>query len=87
MLLEKQVTLIVSTGCIRDVDNAQERPPANADFRTLPAGISTGGGTATTVAASNQIFLYVIHHQNTNKHAQKGLETDLCFEVRLHIIN
>lgn len=80
MLLERKkkiFTLIVSTGCIIDVDNAQERPPANADFRTLPAGISTGGGTATTVAASNQIFL----------HAQKNLETNSCFEIRLHIIN
>lgn len=52
-------TLTVSTGCINAVDNAQESPPANADFRTFPAGISTGGGTATTVAASNQIFLYL----------------------------
>lgn len=50
---------IVSTGCIREVESAHERPPANADFRTLPAGISTGGGTATTVAASNQILLYI----------------------------
>lgn len=73
---KKILTLIVSTGCIRDVDKAQERPPANADLRTLPAGISTGGGTATTVAASNQIFLNVGHHQDTKKHAQKGLETD-----------
>lgn len=66
MLLENKNTLTVSTGCINAVDNAQESPPANADFRTFPAGISTGGGTATTVAASNQIFLYVTHHQNTN---------------------
>lgn len=43
-----------------DVDNAQESPPANADFRTLPVGNSTGGATATTVAASNQMFLYVL---------------------------
>lgn len=50
-------TLIVSTGCSNAQDRAQERPPANADLRTLPAGISTGGGTATTVAASNQILL------------------------------
>lgn len=50
-------TLIVSTGCINDVDNAHDKPPANADLRTLPAGISTGGGTATTVAASNQMLL------------------------------
>lgn len=48
----------MSTGCIKDVDNAHDKPPANADFRTLPAGISTGGGTATTVAASNQILLH-----------------------------
>lgn len=49
--------MIVSIGCINDVDSAQARPPAKADFRTLPAGISTGGATATTVAASNQILL------------------------------
>jgi len=49
--------LIESTGCSNAHDRAQERPPANADLRTLPAGISTDGGTATTVAASNQILL------------------------------
>lgn len=47
-------------GYSKDVDNAQESPPANADLRTLPVANSTGGGTATTVAASNQIFLYVL---------------------------
>jgi len=51
--------LIVSTGCSKAQDRAQERPPANADLSTLPAGISTAGGTATTVAASNQILLKV----------------------------
>lgn len=55
----KEFTLIVSTGCINAHDRAHERPPANADLRTLPAGISTGGGTATTVAASNQILLNI----------------------------
>lgn len=52
-------TLMVSTGCSNAHDRAQERPPANADLSTLPAGISTAGGTATTVAASNQILLKV----------------------------
>lgn len=55
----KKIALIVSTGCIRAQERAHERPPAKADFRTLPAGISIGGGTATTVAASNQILLYI----------------------------
>ncbi|CAI0411661.1 unnamed protein product, partial [Linum tenue] len=31
--------------CIRDVESAHERPPAKADRKTLPAGISTGGAT------------------------------------------
>jgi hypothetical protein len=44
-------------GCITEVESALARPPAKADFRTLPADISTGGGTATKVAASNQMFL------------------------------
>lgn len=56
----EECAFIVSTGCSKDVESAHERPPANADLRTLPACISTGGATATTVAASNQIFLYVI---------------------------
>ena len=47
------------------MESAHERPPASADLRTLPAGISTGGATATTVAASNQIFLYVIQKELT----------------------
>nr|GMC95597.1 protein TPX2-like [Ipomoea batatas] len=47
--LHVTVYMVVVTGCINDVDNAQARPPAKADFRTLPAGISTGGATATTV--------------------------------------
>ena len=47
------------------MESAHERPPASADLRTLPAGISTGGATATTVAASNQIFLYVIQKEVT----------------------
>lgn len=51
------LAFIVSRGYIKDVDKAEDRPPAKADFRTLPVGISTGGATATTVAASNQIFL------------------------------
>lgn len=46
-------TFIISTGCIREVESAQERPPAKADFSTLPTGITTSGATATTVAASN----------------------------------
>lgn len=50
---------MVSIGCINEVESAQERPPANADLRTLPAGMVTGGATATTVAASNQILLYI----------------------------
>lgn len=41
----------MSIGCMTDVDNAHARPPANADFRTLPVCTSTGGATATTVAA------------------------------------
>lgn len=49
---------MVSTGCIRAQESAHERPPAKADFSTLPAGISIGGATATTVAASNQTLLY-----------------------------
>lgn len=50
-------TLTVSIGCSKAVDSAHESPPTNAAFRTLPAGISMGGGTATTVAASNHILL------------------------------
>lgn len=48
---------MVSIGYNREVERALASPPARADFRTLPAGISTGGGTATTVAASNQMLL------------------------------
>jgi hypothetical protein len=55
-------TFIVSMGCMTDVESAQARPPAKAAFKTLPDGISTGGGTATTVAASNHILLY---HNNS----------------------
>lgn len=54
---------MVSTGCIRAQESAHERPPAKADFRTLPAGISIGGATATTVAASNQILLYILENK------------------------
>jgi len=50
-------TFIVSTGCNKDVESPDARPPAKADFKTLPAGISTGGATGTTVAASNHTFL------------------------------
>jgi hypothetical protein len=50
--------LIVSIGCIKEVERAEASPPANADFRTSPAGKATGGATATTVAASNQMLLY-----------------------------
>lgn len=63
-LVSSDFTLMVSTGCIRAVDNAQERPPANADFKTLPAGICTGGATTTTVAASNQILLWKVNFSN-----------------------
>lgn len=55
--VHQDFTLTVSTGWSKAVDNAQESPPTNADFRTLPVGISIGGGTATTVAASNHILL------------------------------
>lgn len=57
---EETLTLIVSIGYNIDVDSAEASPPAKADFRTFPVGNSTGGATATTVAASNQIFLYII---------------------------
>ena len=50
-------TFIESIGCSREVESALARPPAKADFKTLPVDISTGGGTATTVAASNQMLL------------------------------
>jgi len=50
-------TFIESIGCSREVESALARPPAKADFKTLPVDISIGGGTATTVAASNQMFL------------------------------
>lgn len=43
------------------MDIAQESSPANADFRTLPADISTGGGPTTILAASNQMLLYIIN--------------------------
>jgi hypothetical protein len=52
-------TFIESIGCSKEVERALARPPAKADFKTLPVDISTGGGTATTVAASNQMFLDV----------------------------
>lgn len=57
---EEIFAFIVSIGYNIDVDSAEERPPAKADFRTFPVGNSTGGATATTVAASNQMFLYII---------------------------
>lgn len=59
----KHFTLTVSTGYKKDVDIAEASPPARADFRTLPAGSSMGGGTATTVAASNQILLWISRKQ------------------------
>lgn len=52
-------TFIVSIGCNKEVESADARPPAKADFKTFSADISTGGGTATTVAASNHTFLNV----------------------------
>ena len=58
-------TFMVSTGCINEQDSAQDRPPANAAFSTLLAGNSTGGSTATTVEASNQILLHVLGNQIT----------------------
>lgn len=57
---EREFAFIVSTGCSKEQESAHERPPAKADFSTLPAGISIGGATATTVAASNQILLYLL---------------------------
>ena len=48
---------MVSTGCNKDVERPEARPPVKADRKTLPAGISTGGATGTTVAASNHTFL------------------------------
>lgn len=50
---------MVSTGYSREVERAEASPPAKADFNTLSAGIAMGGGTETTVAASNQTFLQV----------------------------
>ena len=52
---------------MREQESAHERPPAKADLKTLPAGISTGGATATTVAASNHIFLYVLEEEASIK--------------------
>lgn len=56
-------TFMVSTGCIIEHESAHERPPAKAAFITFPAGSSTGGATATTVAASNHIFLKMKMHR------------------------
>lgn len=53
-------TFMVSTGCIIAAESAQAKPPANADLSTVPVGSFTGGTTATTVAALNQILLHDI---------------------------
>jgi hypothetical protein len=57
MYLESDLTFTVSSGCNMDVERALAKPPANADFKTEPAAISTGGAIGTTVAASNQTIL------------------------------
>lgn len=62
-----ELAFIVSTGCSKEVESAHARPPANADLRTLPADISTGGATATTVAASNHILLFAISKRGEEK--------------------
>ena len=49
-----------------EVESALAKPPAKADFRTDPAGISTGGAIGTTVAASNHTIL-IIKPYTTNK--------------------
>jgi hypothetical protein len=54
----KAHALTVSRGCSKDVERALAKPPARADFKTDPAGTSTGGAMGTTVAASNHTILY-----------------------------
>jgi len=46
-----------------EVERALAKPPANADFRTEPAGMSTGGAIGTTVAASNHTILNIHMHK------------------------
>lgn len=64
----------MSIGCITEVESAEARPPAKADFRTFSADICTGGGMATTVAASNQMLLDMILNDQITQQREYSIQ-------------